>query len=137
MVRRLKKNRHGLATVEVALTFPLLLLLTLGAIEYGWLFLKTQQITNAARMGARTAIRPDATVVGVLDEISALMTAGGMGASGYSVLMIPADITSLEVGDALTVRITVLSERIDFIDTALLPTPTNLGAEVTMAKEGF
>jgi hypothetical protein len=75
--------------------------------------------------------------VGVLDEISALMTAGGMGASGYSVLMIPADITSLEVGDALTVRITVLSERIDFIDTALLPTPTNLGAEVTMAKEGF
>ena len=31
---------------------PLLLLVMLGAIEYGWLFFNVQQITNAARQGA-------------------------------------------------------------------------------------
>jgi len=141
MVRRLKKNRRGLATVEAALVFPLLLLLTLGGIRYGWLFLKAQYITNAARMGARTAVCPDATPASVLAAINALMTAGGMGASGYSVTMTPADISSLEVGDPLTVRITVLGANIDIMHvplfTKLDPANWNLGASVTMAKEGF
>ncbi len=35
------------------------LLVMLGAIEYGWLFFNVQQITNAARQGARVAILPD------------------------------------------------------------------------------
>ena len=141
MVRRLKKNRRGIATVEMALVLPLLLLLTMGAIRYGWLFLKAQQITNATRMGARTAVLPDATVAGVQANILALMTAGGMGASGYSVTFSPADITSLLVGESLTVRITVPSANIDVMHvplfTDLEPAAWNLGAEVTMAKEGF
>ena len=44
--------------VEAAIVFPILLMLTLGAIEYGWLFLNAQQVTNAARQGARIAILP-------------------------------------------------------------------------------
>jgi len=137
MVRRLKKNRRGLATVEMALVLPLLLMLTMGAIQFGWLFLKAQQITNAARMGARTAVLPDATDTGVRANILALMTAGGMGASGYSVTFTPTDITSLNVGDFLTVRVTVPCAKINIIGTALLPAPANLIGEVTMAKEGF
>jgi len=141
MVRRLKKYRCGTSIVEMALVLPLLLMLTLGAIRYGWLFLKAQQITNATRMGARTAVLPDATVEGVQANIAALMAAGGMGASGYSVTITPADIGSLEVGDSLTVRITVPSENIDVMHvplfTDLEPATWNLGAEVTMAKEGY
>lgn len=141
MVRRLKKNRRGVTVVETALVLPLLLLLTMGAVRYGWLFLKTQQITNATRMGARTAVLPDATVAGVQANILVLMTAAGMGASGYSVTMTPADITSLEVGDSLTVRITVPAANIGVMRvplfTDLEPANWNLGAEVTMAKEGF
>ncbi len=141
MVRILRKKRRGVATVEMAIILPLLLLLTLGAMRYGWLFLKAQQITNATRMGARRAVLPDATGEGVLAVIDALMTAGGMGASGYSVTFSPADITSLEVGDSLTVRITVPAANIDIMRvplfTDLEPENWNLGAEVTMAKEGF
>lgn len=137
MVRRLKKNRRGIATVEMAIVLPLLLMLTLGAIQYGWLFLKAQQITNAARMGARTAVLPDATEAGVRANILALMTAADMDTSGYSVTFTPSDITSLEVGDSLTVQITVPGVNIAMMDTLLLPIPATLGAEVTMAKEGF
>ena len=40
-----------------------MLLFTFGAIKYGWLFLKAQQITNAARQGARMATLPDINVI--------------------------------------------------------------------------
>lgn len=137
MVRRLKKHWRGIATVEMALVLPLLLLLTLGAIKYGWLFLKAQQITNAARNGARIAILPDVTAAeDVQPAILALMTAGGMDASGYSVTITPVDLSSVGAGETVTVRITVPCASIDIMNITLLPGPENLVAEVTMAKEG-
>jgi len=134
MVRKLKKNRRGAATVEMAIVLPLLLMLTMGAIKYGWLFLKAQQITNAARQGARIAILPDVTEDDVLTAISNLMTAAGMG-SAY----LPPTITpgvGVGPGEAVTVRITVPAANVDIMAIGLLPAPATLGAEVTMAKEG-
>jgi Flp pilus assembly protein TadG len=138
MVRKRKKAwRRGTTAVEAAIVFPLLLLVTLGAIQYGWLFLKAQQITNAARAGARIAILPDVTVIGDVEPaISSLMTAAGMGASGYTVTVTPGNPASLGPGQAVTVRITVPGANIDIMGTGLLPTPANLTAAVTMAKEG-
>ena len=125
---------HGTAVVETAIVLELLLLLTMGAIEYGWIFLKSQQITNAARQAARVAIRPDATNQQVIDTIDDLMDEAGMADSGY-VTEIP-DVTSVSTGGALTIKVTVLCENVALINIPLLPTPTNLGSTVTMAKEG-
>ena len=138
MVRRRRKNRRrGLATVEMAMVLWLLLVLTLGMLRYGWLFLKTQQITNAARNGARIAILPGVTVVDDVEPaILNLMTAAGMGASGYSVTITPPDLGSAGIGSTVTVLITVPRAAIDIMDLALLPAPESLGAKVTMAKEG-
>jgi Flp pilus assembly protein TadG len=137
MVKAKQKSRYrGAAIVEAAVVFPLIFLLTFGVIEYGWLFLKAQQITNASRQGARIAIRADATGQQVLNAISVLMTDAGMSDSGYSVIITPADISSLAVGDALEVRVTVPCENIAIINIPLLPKPVNLGAKVAMAKEG-
>ena len=136
-----KNNRRALATIEAALICPLLFLLTLGVIRYGWLFLKAQQITNAARMGARTAVLPNATVEGVEAAISNLMNAANINPDDCSVTITPEDIYDLEVGNSLTVRITVPCEVVDIMHiplfTGLDPDNWNLGAEVTMAKEGF
>ena len=61
IVRKRKANRRrGAAAVEAALVMPIMLLVTLGAIKYGWLFLRAQQVTTAARYGARVAVRADA-----------------------------------------------------------------------------
>lgn len=135
MVRRLKDNRRGAATVEMAIVVLLLLLLTMGAIQYGLLFLRTQQITNAARQGARIAILTHPTAdADALAAISNLMTAAGMGASGYTVQITYGDLW--EVDDkAVTVLITVEAARVALMNTPLLPVPANLGARVTMAKE--
>ena len=139
MVKTQKKIRYrGAAVIEAALVFPLLVMLTFGVIEYGWLFLKAQQITNAARHGARVAIRADATNPDVLNAISGLMTQAGMAEvdTGYLVTILPGDISSLSVGDALEVQVTVPAGNVAIINIPLLPKPENLGALVTMAKEG-
>ena len=132
-----KKHRNGTVAVEAALVFPLLILLTFGAIKYGWLFLKAQQITNAARYGARLAILPDATTDDVKTAIINMMAASNISISPDNITITPGDISSSSVGDSIEVRIIVPTESVDIMDVSLFPTFDNLGASVTMAKEGF
>ena len=137
IVRKRKGNRsRGAAAVEAALVLPILLLVTFGAIKYGWLFLRAQQITNAARYGARVAIRADAGEDEVRTAIANLMTAAGMGASGYGVTITYEDGV-VEVGKGITVEVSVPSANIDIMNVPLFPGVGDVGASVTMAKEGF
>jgi hypothetical protein len=133
-IQHAKLRYRGTAVVEAALVFPLLLLLTMGAIEYGWLFLKAQHITNAARQGARLAIRPDVETGEVLTLIDHLMAEGGLADSGYVVT--PVDFAAVPVGDPLKVEIKVPSAGIVIIHASFLPVPEWLRASVTMTKEG-
>ena len=137
MIKKRKIIRYrGTSLVEAALVFPLLLILTLGAIEYGWLFLKAQQVTNAARQGARIAIRPDATNAQVLTVINNLMALAGMADTGYQVDFSPEDISAVGAGASVNIEVTVPCENIAIIDVPLLPTPTAIRAVMSMAKEG-
>src|ERR1043165_5683314 len=77
------KYRSGAALVELAIALPILLLLTLGLIEYGWVFLRVSQINQAARQGVRVAVRPDATEDSITSNVSSMMTQAGLGNSGY------------------------------------------------------
>jgi Flp pilus assembly protein TadG len=73
MFRRLKMLRskdRGVAAVEFALLLPILLLLTLGAIDWGYFFYVKQRIVNAAREGARAG-----TLVDPSSKIDPLATA--------------------------------------------------------------
>jgi len=54
-LRRRVRAESGAELVEVALTLPLLLLVVLGIIEFGFLFQEYEVVTNAAREGARIA----------------------------------------------------------------------------------
>jgi Flp pilus assembly protein TadG len=141
VAKQRKKHRRGAMAVEAALVFPLLLLLTLGAIRYGGLFLKAQQITNAARMGARIAILPDSSVDDVQTSISNLMNSANINPDDCTVTITPTEIYDLDVGDSITVQVTVPCEVVDIMHvplfTDLEPNNWSLGAEVTMAKEGY
>ena len=132
----LERRRRCLVSIEAALVFPLLLLLTLGLMELGWMILKSHQIANAARNGARIGVRIDATNADVQQAVDSLMAAAGMADSGYAVTLVPADVSQMNGGEQLTVTLTVLYENID-LGMPLVPTPTALEASVTMAKEGF
>ncbi|MHC4143992.1 MAG: TadE/TadG family type IV pilus assembly protein [Planctomycetota bacterium] len=137
MVRMRKTNRRrGVVVVEAAIIFPILILLTLGGIKFGWLFLKAQQITNAARTGARIAILPDVTVADDVEPaIHSLMTSAGMGGSGYTVTVTPNPSTVVS-GGAVTVRITVPAANVNIMPLPGFSDDWNLQGSVTMAKEG-
>jgi len=127
VVKNPKQSRNrGTLVVEAALVLPILLLLTLGVIQYSWLFLKAQQITNAARSGARVAIVDGDVQLAVTNALKKTgMTVG------------TPDITSSTVDgrEVLTVKLTSTSS-VRLLDISFLPTPETLHASVTMAKEG-
>jgi len=53
---RLKRKEDGQSVVEFALVLPILLMVVLGIMEFGWLFYGNIVMTSAAREGARVAV---------------------------------------------------------------------------------
>lgn len=65
VTREQRKNRglrgtEGVSAVEFGLVLPLLLMILLGIIDYGWVFFVRLNMTNAAREGARVGATRDA-----------------------------------------------------------------------------
>jgi len=129
------KEKSGLATVETSLVLTLLILLTFGIMEYGWMFFRVQQVTNAARIGARAAVLADSTNASAQARIDSTMGDWGMGSSGYTVTFSD-DTTALDTGRLLSVAVSVYYENIDLLGMSLIPTPSVLQSSATMAKEG-
>jgi Flp pilus assembly protein TadG len=158
VARQRNARRRGAVAVEAALVFPVLLLVTFGAIRYGWFFIKLQQITNAARCGARAAVVVDARHSDVVDAIKLLL--GPYGAkiiaegedppATFKVNGAVTDDVSTATGysmedpdkmpDQITVTISVPAAEVDILPMRLFsfePEGWTLGASVTMAKEGY
>jgi Flp pilus assembly protein TadG len=129
-------GRRGVVTVEMAILVPVFVLFVFGIIEYGWMFTKAHQITNAARHAARLAVMPDASLGAVQAEVATLMTKVGL-AGKYELTFTPSDnLTAYATGAQLTVTVKAAYSAIALTHVALVPTPASLSATVTMAKEG-
>ena len=133
MLARLpRRGRRGGAIVEIALSLILLTLILIGVLEYGWLFVRYQQVRNAARHGARIGVTLDATSAQVDAAVSQLMGKAGIAAYTASYpdpgLAVP--------GTAYTVSVSMTTADVDLTDFSLFPKPTSMTCEVTMRKEG-
>jgi Flp pilus assembly protein TadG len=161
IVRKRKASRSGgAAAVEAALVLPILLLVTFGGIRYGWFFLKAQQITNAARCGARTAVlytTDHSKVIGIISTLlgpyGAKIIEEGENIEDDEGLKVTFWITDNDgnvtqtnnIGGAyaqykIKVAITVLAADVDILPMGLFkfePDDWEIGASVTMAKEGW
>ena len=120
--------------IETAIVMLLLILITFGIMEYGWLFHRIQQMNDCARAGARQAVLPDATLATAESSVLALAT--GYGIYGYTLTIAPGDITVLGSGELITVTIEVSYPNIQLVGGMLFPMPDPLRASVTMTKEG-
>jgi Flp pilus assembly protein TadG len=127
-----KLPRRGAAAVEAALLLPLGILLVFGLMEFGWVFLRAQQITHAARHGARIAATADATNADVEAAIMAWMNE--IGITDYSWSASPTDVSAVETGE--TVTITVTGNGIRLVNIPVIPAPSSYTASVSMSKEG-
>jgi Flp pilus assembly protein TadG len=75
-----KKGERGAELIEFALVLPLLLLLVLGIVDFGFLFQRLEVVTNAAREGARIAILGGSsyTSADVQDRVCDYLEQGGV-----------------------------------------------------------
>lgn len=83
MTRRLKSQR-GAELIEFALIFPLLLLVVLGIIDFGFLFQRYEVLTNATREGARMAVLSTSgyTNADVASRVCQYLVTGGVPTTG-------------------------------------------------------
>ena len=97
-VKRLSRVRgqRGAELVEFALTFPMLLLVLLGIIDFGFLFQRYEVLTNAAREGARVAVLPGYGAGDVVARVNEYLATGGL--TGATTTPLPA--TSVAIGGA-------------------------------------
>ena len=132
------KTRRGTVLIETALVLIWIILISMLLIEYGWFFLKAQQITNAARQGARVGARADATIGDIHAAIDASLASGSPPVTGYSVTIAP-DPASLDAGQLFSVTVDLGYDDYGLgvsIVSFLGLRPPDISKEVTMAREG-
>jgi Flp pilus assembly protein TadG len=74
------KSQRGAELIEMALILPLLLLVLVGIVDFGFLFQRYEVLTNAAREGARMAVLANSgyTLTDVRTRVCSYLTAGGV-----------------------------------------------------------
>ena len=80
--RRPRNKESGVELIEFALVFPLLLLVILGVVDFGFLFQRWEALTNAAREGARVATLPGYETVDVEARVASYLAASGVPTTG-------------------------------------------------------
>jgi Flp pilus assembly protein TadG len=134
--RPLKQGRHrkrrATAIVEFAVVLPLLLTLLMGIIEYGWIFMVRQTLTNAAREGCRIAVLNTATEDAVATRIREVMEPLGFAeGTQWSFTASPIDEETQEI--AVSVQMDQISITGGYI---LSGDGGTMSGRCTMRKEG-
>jgi len=133
VARRRGSMRRGAAVVEMAVVTPLLLMITFGIIEFGWVFMVQETLTNAAREAARVAVLQDSTDTDIQTrfaqaiEPTGLTVTTGMLTITHSTATNPVETVSVKVPYS---RISLLGQYLG------LNIHKNIGATCSMRKEG-
>src|SRR5688500_16912386 len=92
LMKRLRKPADGNALIEMAIVLPLLLLLIMGMVDFGFLFQRYVVLTNAAVEGARVASLPGYTSADVSARVADYVSKGG-----FTVAMGPVNTNTVAV----------------------------------------
>ena len=82
------ERQRGSSLVEFALLAPLLLLLLLGIIEFGWLFGQLNDVRHGAREGARFAAVNQGDEIAIKDHVCAAMDGLSAGLTSIDVILV-------------------------------------------------
>jgi Flp pilus assembly protein TadG len=113
------RNRKAAALVEMAVVFPVLLMLILGMVEVGRLGMVSQLVTTAAREGCRVAVLNGKTQANVEARIEELLESAGI--DDHSVTYSPSTWSSVKASD--TNNFIAVTVTVDYDDVTWLPMP--------------
>ena len=136
--KRTANGERGSALIEVALTLPLLLLVSASIFEFGRAFQTWQVLTNAAREGARIAVLPGANSGNVQTRVRQYLQDGQLGAYASATINVNRN-ASIPMGGA-PVSASVVTVNYPFTFMVLNPIArlvnpsSNLGTAITMSS---
>jgi Flp pilus assembly protein TadG len=84
-LRRHRRRSRGGAVLETILILPVVIMLVLGAIEFGYFFWVKHTCEGAARDGCRVFIMAGTTLTDVQTAVDNAMKAAGLQNAGYTV----------------------------------------------------
>ncbi len=151
MIRRFTADQNGGPAIEFAFIIPILLVLLMGIIQFGYAFYVQSSITNAAREGARALSVKAVSAGGGTATVCTSATAGtaefvacdylsGLAVGSFSVASCsPAveDATLCPDPADVTVRVTVPRTAIAVADILGFFGSGTMTAQSTMREEGF
>lgn len=131
-----KKRERGAAMIEMAITMPLLLLLSIGVFEFGRAFQYWQVLTNATREGARVASLPGTSDAAVTSRVQNYLDAGQL-QFAYSADVVVDRDGEISIGtDTASASTVTVSYPFEFIVlqpvARLVVSDTEVGAPITM-----
>lgn len=132
-------HERGAALVEMAFIAPLLLLLVIGIVEFGWKFGEYTEIRHAARDAARFAATSSPDLTGdstftSTDVSEAVCDALSLAASGRVDITL-AQVTGDDIGDTARITVTVDTPSLSGAPIITSFLPTTLSDEVTFRLE--
>ncbi len=81
----MKRRQRGTALIEFTLVLPLLLVLTMAAVDFGRAFFVKNVLEQAAREGCRLAVVTAPDTVLVRERVQTVCNAGGIGPKALSI----------------------------------------------------
>jgi Flp pilus assembly protein TadG len=140
--RRQHRSR-GAVLIEAAIVMFILMLLTFGMVEFGYLIYVMHMTTGAARSGVRNAIVAGASTSSIQTAVDNVMTSAGFLTSQYTVQVddktsgtTNTTITSIVSGHDVAVHVKATWSNIG-VSTIQLVSPTRvIDSVVVMRKEG-
>ena len=119
ILKRAARSERGSVLLEMAMTLPLLLLVSVAIFELGRAYQTQQILTNAAREGARMAVLPDASAPNIETRVRQYMTQGQL--SNVSSATVNITSTALIPMGAANVSASVVTVNYPFVFTVLGP----------------
>lgn len=131
------QDERGQALIETALTFPLVLLLSISVFEFGRAFQHWQVVTNAAREGARLAVLPGVTDEAVTSRVQAYLDAGQLAGADAATVEVVGN-GEISIGEDATASASTVTVRYPYQFIVLQPivqlvvSDSAVGAPITM-----
>jgi len=131
------RDERGTALIETALTFPLVLLLSISVFEFGRAFQHWQILTNAAREGARVAVLPGTSDEYVTARVQTYLEAGRMAAADTATVAVTRN-DQISIGDDATASASTVNISYPFEFVVLQPlmqlvvSDSSVGEAITM-----
>jgi Flp pilus assembly protein TadG len=123
-------KRKGIATLELALCLPLLLILFLGTVDCCSMIYLKQSMSLAVYEGSRVAQQEGATAEEVASACEDLLSSRGV--QRVSVSTQPADLSAAQPGELVEVNVSVSGADVSLFLQPLAAAQTFKGSFVTM-----